>query len=510
MKAIILARVSTEEQKDAGNSLPAQISRMKNYCGRKGFQIIKEHSFDESAYKTKRDDFDKMIEYIKQSKEKLIVCFDKVDRFSRNVFDKRVSYLYELAMREKIELHFASDSLIINSQISATEKFQFGINLGLAKYYSDAISDNVKRANEAKIKRGEWSGWAPVGYINTENENGQKDIIPDPLRSHLVTRIFEMYATGNYSMRQIKTAMGEAGLKSKGKSNTLMSISMIDHTLKNPFYYGMMKIKGELYPHKYLPLISKHLFDKAQQVSSGWHKKPFKYASKPFSLRGMIKCAECGCAITPETSKGHIYYSCTNFHKTHAKRLYVPEKELLDPICKLLSEIQLPEKKIKELTQDLKQFTRSQNSFFMTSIKNLRAEYDLLEKRISKMFDEKCDERITDDFYNKKLKEYKERQGKILEELSKHDTADKDYHITANTVLNLAKRALEIFKSSEPQEQRQLLNFVFQNLELRQKNIEYKLKTPYDTVLLANNSSNLLPGSDSNRRPIGYTYPIVS
>jgi hypothetical protein len=146
----------------------------------------------------------------------------------------------------------------------------------------------------------------------------------------------------------------------------------------------------------------------------------------------------------------------------------------------------------------------------MTSIKNLRAEYDLLEKRISKMFDEKCDERITDDFYNKKLKEYKERQGKILEELSKHDTADKDYHITANTVLNLAKRALEIFKSSEPQEQRQLLNFVFQNLELRQKNIEYKLKTPYDTVLLANNSSNLLPGSDSNRRPIGYTYPIVS
>jgi len=32
MKAIILARVSTEEQKEAGNSLPAQIERLKNYC----------------------------------------------------------------------------------------------------------------------------------------------------------------------------------------------------------------------------------------------------------------------------------------------------------------------------------------------------------------------------------------------------------------------------------------------------------------------------------------------
>jgi len=66
-------------------------------------------------------------------------------------------------------------------------------------------------------------------------------------------------------------------------------------------------------------------------------------------------------------------------------------------------------------------------------------------------------------------------------------------------VLNLAQRALEIFESSEPQEKRQLLNFVFQNLELRQKNLEYKLKTPYDTVLLANNCSDLLPFVDKFR-----------
>ena len=40
MKAVILARVSTEEQKDAGNSLPAQIERLQNYCKRKGFEVI--------------------------------------------------------------------------------------------------------------------------------------------------------------------------------------------------------------------------------------------------------------------------------------------------------------------------------------------------------------------------------------------------------------------------------------------------------------------------------------
>src|SRR3990167_6398458 len=122
MKAVILARVSTEEQRDAGNSLPAQLQRIETYCKRQGFEVVETFSFDESAYKTKRDEFDKIIEFLKQTDEKIAVCFDKVDRLSRNVFDKRVSELYEKAVRDEIELHFVSDNQVINSQISASEK----------------------------------------------------------------------------------------------------------------------------------------------------------------------------------------------------------------------------------------------------------------------------------------------------------------------------------------------------------------------------------------------------
>ncbi len=57
-KAVIIARVSTEEQKEAGNSLPAQVARLENYCERKGFEVIKKFSFDESAYKNNREEFD--------------------------------------------------------------------------------------------------------------------------------------------------------------------------------------------------------------------------------------------------------------------------------------------------------------------------------------------------------------------------------------------------------------------------------------------------------------------
>ena len=105
--------------------------------------------------------------------------------------------------------------------------------------------------------------------------------------------------------------------------------------------------------------------------------------------------------------------------------------------------------------------------------------------------------------FNKKLKEYKERQQEINGNLQAMDLADEDYYITVNTVLSLAQRALEIFESSEIPEKRQLLNFLLQNLELKDKNLQYKAKTPFDTVLAYSKCSNLLPGSDSNRRPIG-------
>ena len=88
-----------------------------------------------------------------------------------------------------------------------------------------------------------------------------------------------------------------------------------------------------------------------------------------------------------------------------------------------------------------------------------------------------------------------------MSQTNSHDKADKEHYITANTILNLAKRAREIFESSEPQEKRYLLNFLLQNVELKQKNLLYKLKTPFDTVLQANTCSDLLRGWDSNPRP---------
>jgi hypothetical protein len=95
---------------------------------------------------------------------------------------------------------------------------------------------------------------------------------------------------------------------------------------------------------------------------------------------------------------------------------------------------------------------------------------------------------------NKKLKEYKEKQAELNEEIQRYTDTDENYYITANTVLSLAQKAHEIFQSSEVAEKRQLLNFLLQNPELDGRKLVFKLKTPFDTVLQANKCSNWLRG----------------
>lgn len=98
--------------------------------------------------------------------------------------------------------------------------------------------------------------------------------------------------------------------------------------------------------------------------------------------------------------------------------------------------------------------------------------------------------RITTDMYDQKLKEFKEEQQRLLFKQKQFDNASKSYYITANTVLSLTQRAYEIFESSEPEEKRQLLNFLLQNLQLDGEKLVFAVKTPFEGVLYANTAHN--------------------
>lgn len=475
MKAVIIARVSTEEQKDAGNSLPAQVTRLQNYCQNKDFEITKEFSFDESAYKNKRDDFDKVVEYILNQKETIAVCFDKIDRFSRNVFDKRVSLLYEKAVKSEIELHFVSDGLIVNDNKSASEKFQFNIGISLARYYSDAISDNVKRAQQQMLRMGTYPSRPPYGYKRVPISKDKTEIEIDEYTSSIVKKVYEWYATQSYSMDLVCQ-------KLKSEYGLTWSKGFLDKVLKDNFYYGVMTWNKKTYHHKYLPIISKTLFDQVQEIKAGFNKKRFKYAGKPYIYRGLLRCGHCGLAITPEKHKGHVYYHCTQYKGKHGAKWLV-EENLTEQIGNVFKRLQVPQNVLEQITDVLKATHESKVDFRDKQYKQLTEEHELYSKRLEKLYMDKLDGRITEDEYDRYFQSFRDKVASIDTQISVLQDAEDNYYITAKYLLELANRAYDLFISSEVEERRQLVKLVLSNLRVEGKEVRYDAIKPFDTII---------------------------
>lgn len=486
MKSILIARVSTEEQKEAGNSLPAQTARLEKYSQNKSFPILKSFSFDESAYKTKREDFDKILDFVIEQKEKVAVCFDKVDRLSRNIFDKRVSLLYEKALKDDIELHFVSDGQVINSNLSAVEKFNFSMSLGLAKYYSDAISDNVKRAQEQMLRSGIYPTKPPYGYKRVPLTKDKTVIVVDEFASRVVQKVYEWYATSSYSMDLIrKKLFTEYGINwSKG---------FLDKVLKDHFYYGIMTWSKKTYQHSYPPLITKALFDQVQQIKAGFSKKKFKYAGLPYYYRGLISCAHCGLAVTPEKHKGHIYYHCTQYNGKHGAE-WLREEELTEQVGNIFQRLQMPENVLQQILENLTKTHKDKMDFQNKNFDELTKKRQTTTTMMDNLYLDKLKGCITEDAYDTYYQTFREQLNDIDTRLALLQDAEDNYYITAKYLVDLTQRAYELFKSSEVEERRQLIKLVLSNLKVEGKKVVYEAKKPFDMILNSADRQAWLPG----------------
>jgi len=128
----------------------------------------------------------------------------------------------------------------------------------------------------------------------------------------------------------------ERGVRTK--SAKLLGRSIVSRVLSNPVYYGHFKYAGEVHEGTHEPLISKKLFDDAQAVLN----RRFRYSPKDKDTErkvflGLLRCAECGSAITGEIQKGHIYYRCTKKNRVQkCSQPYAREEALETEISRLL------------------------------------------------------------------------------------------------------------------------------------------------------------------------------
>ena len=80
----------------------------------------------------------------------------------------------------------------------------------MAKNYIDNLSEEVKKGLREKAEQGHWPSVAHVGYVNNRTTHR---IDVDSVRGPLVATVFELYATGEYSLLTLTRKAYEIGLR---------------------------------------------------------------------------------------------------------------------------------------------------------------------------------------------------------------------------------------------------------------------------------------------------------
>ena len=459
-KFFLYARKSTDEPDRQILSIEAQIAELKEFAQREQLNIVQTFIESQTAKEPGRPIFNDMLSQIEKGKAEGILAWHP-DRLARNSVDGgRIIFLLDTGKIK--ELKFPTFWFEPTPQ----GKFMLNIAFGQSKYYIDNLSENVKRGLRQKVRRGEYPGVAPTGYLNNRLT---KKMVPDPERFRLIQKIFKLYSTGNYSLKEVRNIITEAGLRSK--NGKVLCVSNIQAILVNPFYYGAFKFNGELYQGVHKPGISKKLFDKCQEVMKSKTRK-MNRGVKKYAFRGCFKCGECGCGITAETQKGHNYYRCTK-KKIPCSQKYVREEMLDEQISKILQKVSLPNSWTKKMIVELDKEKQEKEQTDFSFVQNLKSQIKECKDKLDKLLDLQLSGVISTEEYAEKKQKILNQKIEISEKLKDFQRKGyswlepaKNFMLTSNEAKNVASRGTLPEKA-------EFLKKVGSNLVLMDRNIKY-------------------------------------
>ncbi|KKR20133.1 MAG: Recombinase [Candidatus Moranbacteria bacterium GW2011_GWA2_39_41] len=403
-KFFLYARKSTDEAERQVLSIEAQMFELREFAKKENLNIVREFVESKTAKEPGREIFNDMVAQIEQGGAEGILAWHP-DRLARNSVDGG-RIIYAVDTGKITALKFPTFWFDPTPQ----GKFMLSIAFGQSKYYVDNLSENVKRGLRQKLRNGSWPAWAPLGY---QNDKVNKRILVDKEKAIFVKKTFETYATGNYTLKEIRKIINSLGLV--GKQNKLLSISNFQYMLTNPFYYGMMRYVGELYEGKHKPIITKKLFDQVQEVMKQ-KSKPKNSELKPYIYRGVFHCQECGCFITTETKKGHNYLRCTK-RKEPCSQKYTREEFMTEQIKKEIQKVSLPSdwatEMLTQLENEKSEKAQSENSFAQKWKDEMRE----VEEKLDSLLDMILEKSISQDEYNAKKQKILNHKIEISEKL---------------------------------------------------------------------------------------------
>ncbi len=319
MRVTYYARVSSESDEQL-NSLGNQITYYEDLIKRnKNWTFIPGY-IDEglSGISTKkRENFNRMIDDASQGKFDLVIT-KEISRFARNTLDS-IQYTRQL-LSYGIGVFFQNDNI---NTLDEDSELRLSIMSSIAQDELRKLSSRVKFGHQQAIKDKVVLGNSRIfGYV----KDGGRLVI-DEEEATMVRELFELYATDQYSMKQIENIFWEKGYRNhngKKLAHTTMS-NMIANPKYKGYYVGNKVKVIDMFTkkQKFLPpeewvmfkdetgeivpaIVSEELWDAANAVlkrRSDDVKSRQGICNHANLLTGKLFCTHCGAAYYRRESK---------------------------------------------------------------------------------------------------------------------------------------------------------------------------------------------------------------
>ncbi len=520
---IIYCRKSTESEDRQVLSIESQVNEIRELARKLGISVSTVLTESKSAKAPGRPIFNDMIQRVYRGEVQGILCW-KLDRLARNPVDGG-SLIWALK-QHGLQIITPTQRF---SQIEDNTILMY-VEFGMAQKYVDDLSRNVKRGLKTKAEKGWCPGLSPLGYLNVVTKSGERQLVMDPDRFHIIRRIWDLMLSGNYSTTKIlEIANGSWGLRTRPmrrQGGKPLARSGLYRLLSNPFYYGSFEYprnSGSWHRGNHEPMITQAEFDRVQ-ILLGKRTSNSPRNTCRFTFSGMIHCGECGGAVTAEEkhqiicsscrvkfARGnrdqcpecnvridrmekpillhYVYYHCAKSKNPRCRQRGIETKKLERQIHEFLQRLELASE-FRDWALDFLE-ALSENQF--TNAQVVRASQENTLRTCLKHLDGLITLKTAPENAQGNLisnEEYARQRSTLLSQkqsledaLSKKPPTSIDIRNAAISVFDYADTAAKRFKSGDASTKRAILTRVGSNLRLTDKMLSIEATDPFHIFL---------------------------
>ncbi len=470
-EAVGYSRVSSKEQEETGYSLPAQEKSINEYAARKenNFRVVKIFPISESASgKVRRKIFDEMMNFVrKRGISKIIV--ETTDRLTRNFTDVMVIDAWVLE-NEKNQIHLIKEGCILHKNSKSHEWFMWRVKVATAEFYVRLLSENVKKGQKEKLAQG-WIPMKPKLGYKTIGEKGHKIHVINEEKAPQIKKLFELYATGNYSLKALTGIMYNEGLRNDNGNRVVKS--RIHKLLSDPYYRKKNKWNGEITDGAHEIFIPVELFDLVQAKLKRKIGHP-QYKKHLPVFKAKVFCKDCNGTITWYIQKGHWYGQHNNYCECPQRangclRQEAVEDQLFPYFDKVAPK---NERVLQWLEKALKESHEGEIEYNTRKRDELTKIIQRADKRIEGAYKDKLDGKMPG-LCEKIMAESTDEKERAIYSLKNLSEARTAYYEAGYAIHELALKAKDIYKSPKAttEEKRLLLSYMFSDISLKDRKI---------------------------------------